>query len=289
MGWELLVSVVCMLLMWAVWTINKRRRGRHHVEEIRVLPPGPRRWPLVGNILQLSWPPHESFARLACEHGPIMTLWLGSMGTVLISSDKVARDMFKIHDVVLARRKTYEAIKGGFGTDGSIIMAQYGPEWRTLRRLCTTEFFVTSRLDATQGVFQIAIQLRRKETSKDLLDPNSEIGGEFFFHTGKVLELVTKPNFADFLPILRRFDPQGIRRKTQFHLERVLEITGGFIRERMEARGGDCEEEEERSRDYMDVLLEHRVDGVEGPLCFSSASIDQCHCFSKCILFHERV
>lgn len=106
------------------------------------------------------------------------------------------------------------------------------------------------------------------------MDPNSEIGGEFFFHTGKVLELVTKPNFADFLPILRRFDPQGIRRKTQFHLERVLEITGGFIRERMEARGGDCEEEEERSRDYMDVLLEHRVDGVEGPLCFSSASIN---------------
>ncbi|KAI8548072.1 hypothetical protein RHMOL_Rhmol07G0244100 [Rhododendron molle] len=109
--------------------------------------------------------------------------------------------------------------------------------------------------------------------SKDLLDPNSGIGGEFFFHTGKVLELVAKPNYADFLPILRRFDPQGIRRKTQFQLERVLEITRGFIRVRIEARGGDCEEEE-RSRDYMDVLLERRDDGVEGPLCYSSASIN---------------
>lgn len=131
-----------------------------------------------GKHLTTELAPHESFARLAYEHRPIMTLWLGSMGTVLISSDKVARDMFKNHDVVLARRKTYEAIKGGFGTDGSIIMAQYGPEWRTLRRLCTTEFFVTSQLDATQGVFQIAIQLRRKvciyriETNKNVQKVN---------------------------------------------------------------------------------------------------------------------
>ncbi|KAF7137558.1 hypothetical protein RHSIM_Rhsim07G0188000 [Rhododendron simsii] len=74
------------------------------------------------------------------------------MSTVVISSDKVAWDMFKNHDVVLAGRKTNEAMKGEYGTDGSLILEQYGPKWRTMRRLCTTEFFAKSRLNAMEGV-----------------------------------------------------------------------------------------------------------------------------------------
>ncbi|KAI8548063.1 hypothetical protein RHMOL_Rhmol07G0243200 [Rhododendron molle] len=108
--------------------------------------------------------------------------------------------------------------------------------------------------------------------SKDLLDPNSEKGGEFFCHTEKIMELVAKPNVADFLPILRRFDLQGIKRETHFHMKPVFEITGGFIRERMETTAGGCAEE--KSRDYMDVLLEFRGDGAEQPLSFSSTSIN---------------
>lgn len=109
--------------------------------------------------------------------------------------------------------------------------------------------------------------------SKDLLDPNSERGGEFFYHTEKIMELVAKPNVADFLPILRIFDLQGIKRETHFHIKPVFEITGGFIRERMEARGaGGCGEE--KSGDYMDVLLEFRGDGAEQPHSFSSTSIN---------------
>ncbi|KAJ6683014.1 CYTOCHROME P450 FAMILY 1 [Salix koriyanagi] len=80
-----------------------------------------------------------------------MTIWLGSMCNVVVSSSEAAREMFKNHDAVLAGRKIYEAMKGDFGNEGSIITAQYGPHWRMLRRLCTTEFFVTSRLDAMQG------------------------------------------------------------------------------------------------------------------------------------------
>ena len=69
----------------------------------------------------------------------------------MISSDEVAREMFKNHDVVLADRKIYEAMKGNYGNEGSLIMAQYGPHWRMLRRLCTTEFFVARRLEAMRG------------------------------------------------------------------------------------------------------------------------------------------
>ncbi|XP_052174616.1 iridoid oxidase-like [Diospyros lotus] len=299
MEYEIL-GLVLGLLLWVAWAIAIERRLRRSHEDVSQLPPGPRSLPVVGNIFQLGWSPHESFAMLARKHGPIMTLQLGSMSTVVISSSEVARVMFKNHDVVLAGRKIYEAMKGDYGNEGSLITAQYGPHWRMLRRLCTSEFFLTGRLDATREVrrrcidrmvefvaeasasgtkaidvgrfiFLMAFNLiGNLMFSRDLLDPKSERGEEFFYHAGKVMEFAGKPNAADFLPVLRWLDPQGIRRKTQFHVEKAFEIAGGFIKERM----GDENGREGRSRDFLDVLLEYRGDGVEGPLRFSSRTIN---------------
>lgn len=108
--------------------------------------------------------------------------------------------------------------------------------------------------------------------SKDLLDPKSERGAKFFYHAGKVMEFAGKPNVADFMPILRWMDPQGIRRKTQFHVERAFEIAGGFIGERMESL--ENENSEEKRKDYLDVLMEFRGDGVEEPSRFSPRTIN---------------
>lgn len=207
------VGLIMALLLWVSWAMVTERRHRR-LEERGQLPPGPRWWPVVGNIFQLSWTPHRSFANLAREYGPIMTLWLGSMSTVVISSDEVAREMFKNHDVVLAGRKIYEAMKGDYSNEGSMITAQYGPHWRMLRRLSTTEFFVTSRLDAMESVrsrcvdrmvrfiedagesgtksidvgrfiFLMAFNLiGNLMFSKDLLDPKSKRGAKFFNHAG---------------------------------------------------------------------------------------------------------
>ena len=131
----------------------------------------------------------------------------------------------------------------------------------------------TGEIDVGRFFFLMAFNLiGNLMFSKDLLDPKSERGANFFYHAGKVMELAGKPNVADFLPILRWFDPQGIRRKTQFHVERAFEIAGGFIRERMEGMEDGCGKE--KRSDYLDVLLDYRGDGVEGPLRFSSRTIN---------------
>ena len=109
--------------------------------------------------------------------------------------------------------------------------------------------------------------------SKDLLDPKSERGAQFFYHADKVMEYTGKPNLADYFPILRWFDPQGLRRKTQFQVESAFEIAGVFVKERME--GMECGiTEEKRNKDYLDVLLEFHGDGVEEPSSFSSRTIN---------------
>ncbi|KAM7526121.1 hypothetical protein LguiA_016023 [Lonicera macranthoides] len=301
-----LLGLSLALLLWVAWAIKRsrsRRSSHRNLEELRQLPPGPRPWPVVGNIFQLGWAPHESFAKLSAHYGPIMTLRLGSMSTVVISSNDAAREMFKHHDMVLAGRKIYESMKGDFGNEGSLITAQYGPHWRMLRRLCTSEFFTTTRLDSTCDVRARCIDnmvrfigeaggLGTKEIdvgrffflmafnlignlmfSRDLLDPKSESGSEFFYHAGKVMEYAGKPNVADFVPVFRRVDPQGIRRKTQFHVKRAFDVAGGFIKERI---GGDEVKDKmtKKKKDYLEVLLEYKGDGVEGPIKFSSTTIN---------------
>ncbi|XP_027364843.1 cytochrome P450 76A1-like [Abrus precatorius] len=295
------MGVVGLVLVMGilVW-IRRRMVMEHRKGDGGELPPGPRCWPVVGNIFQLGWSPHESFAKLARKHGPIMTLWLGSMCTVVISSSEVARQMFKNNDVVLAGRKIYEAMKGEHGTEGSLITSQYSTHWRMLRRLCTTEFFVTSRLDAMQSVRAKCIQrmihliedasesgscgvdvgrffflmafnlIGNLIFSKDLLDPEMERGARFYYHAIKVMEYAGKPNVADFLPILKWLDPQGIRRNTQFHVNQAFEIAGCFIKERMENGFGESKE----TKDFLDVLLGFRGDGVSGPYTFSSRTIN---------------
>ncbi|CAN4117196.1 unnamed protein product [Withania somnifera] len=266
MEYEIL-GLVLILLVRIAWYIVIERRQRR-LEEYERLPPGPRWWQLVTNIFQSSFASHVSFAKWANKYGPIMTPWLGSMTTVVISSNEVAQEMFKNHDMVLSTtfldillgRKVYEAMKGDFGNEGSPITNQYGPHWRMLRRLSTMELFVTSRLDAMRDVrtsfFFMAFNLiGNLMISKDLLD--SKFAG--------------KPNIADFSPRwLRWLDPQGIRGKTQFHVKMAFRIAGEFLRERMD----DIENGEERKKDYLDVLLQYSGDGVEGPCRFSSRTIN---------------
>ena len=310
MEYIMVMSLILAMLVWvATWVLERNKQYKEVKSSVELklqLPPGPTSWPVVGNIFQLGWSPHESFAKLARKHGPIMTLWLGSMCTVVISSSEVARDMFKNHDVVLAGRKIYEAMRDDYGHEGSLITSQYGPHWKMLRRLSTTEFFVTSRLDAMQGVrrkcidrmvhfiedsggggvasidigrffFLMAFNLIGNLIfSKDLLDPDSERGQKFFYHAGKVMELAGKPNAADFLPFLRWLDPQGIKRKSQSHIKRAFEIAGCFINDRMKEtsskENGQCVDHDKR-KDFLDVLLEFH-EGDSGTYSFSPRTIN---------------
>ncbi|XP_050228542.2 cytochrome P450 76A1-like [Mercurialis annua] len=285
--------VIAIILSWIL--VSRTRESRW------VLPPGPIRLPLVGNLLQLSKEPHVSFAKLASQYGPIMTLWLGPIRTVVISSSEVAKEMFKHHDTVLAGRQIYESMKGKYGNEGSLITAQYGSQWRLVRRLCNIELFTGSRLDATRtlranSVDRMIQQIRNASEngtkavdlhrcfflmafnhvsnlifSKDLDDPNLERGSKYFYHACELMEVSCKPNVADFLPILKWIDPQGIKRMTHFHTEHAFEVGRGFIEERVKTR--KCEEyggDEDKRKDFLDVLLDFHGDDIKAPSTLSS-------------------
>jgi cytochrome P450 len=65
------------------------------------------------------------------------------------------------------------------------------------------------------------------------------------------MESVGSPNLADFFPVLKRADPQGILRETKYYFGKLFEIFDGIIDEKMKFRG-----ERERKDDLVEALID---------------------------------
>ncbi|GJN24131.1 hypothetical protein PR202_gb11853 [Eleusine coracana subsp. coracana] len=118
------------------------------------LPPGPWQLPVIGSLhhLVLSRSPHRTLRDLSRAHGPLMTLRLGAVATLVVSSAEAAREVMKTQDAAFASRHqtpTLDAFSHG-GRD--ILFSPYGDLWRRLRRLCVLELFTARRVQSLRRV-----------------------------------------------------------------------------------------------------------------------------------------
>ena len=121
------------------------------------LPPGPRPWPIVGNLPHMGPAPHQGLANLAQTHGPLMHLRLGFVDVVVAASASVAEQFLKIHDAnfcsrPLNFRTTYLAYN-----KQDLVFAPYGPKWRFLRKLTPVHMFSAKAMDDFSQLRQVSI------------------------------------------------------------------------------------------------------------------------------------
>ncbi|PIA43164.1 hypothetical protein AQUCO_02000536v1 [Aquilegia coerulea] len=88
-------------------------------------PPGPKPWPIIGNLNLIGPLPYRSIHELSQKYGPIMQLRFGSFPVVVGSSVEMVKHM---------------------------VWAPYGPYWRHVRKICLTELFNTKRLDSYEYI-----------------------------------------------------------------------------------------------------------------------------------------
>ena len=134
-----LVAIPVTLLL-----LNRLRLGR--------LPPGPRPWPVVGNLFHIQPVRCRCFLEWAGRYGPIMTVWFGTSPTVVVSTSELAREVLKTHDQQLAdrpRNRSSDRFSRG-GKD--LIWADYGPHYIKVRKLCNLELFTPRRLEALRPI-----------------------------------------------------------------------------------------------------------------------------------------
>ncbi|XP_038878698.1 flavonoid 3'-monooxygenase [Benincasa hispida] len=112
------------------------------------LPPGPKPWPIVGNMPQIGGAPlHSLLAAMAGEYGSLMYLRLGSVGVVVAASAAVAEKLLKVHDTNFLSRPPNAGAKYIAYNYQDMVFAPYGPRWRLLRKISTVHLFSSKALD----------------------------------------------------------------------------------------------------------------------------------------------
>jgi cytochrome P450 len=270
----LLVSLAAVYLLGLLG--HGRRRG---------LPPGPRPLPVIGSLHLLGNQPHRSLARLAKAHGPLMTLRLGAVTTVVASSPAAAREFLQRHDAVFSNRSVPDS--SGDHAGNSSVWLPNAPRWRALRKIMGTELFAPHRLDALQHLrrekarelvdhvgrlarsgeavnvgrvaFTTSLNLvSRTIFSRDLTSLDDDGGSSEFQEvvTG-IMEALASPNVSDFFPALAAADLQGWRR----HLARLFARQHRIFDEEIDARLRGREAGEPNKNDFLDLLLDAAEDG----------------------------
>ncbi|KAG9439961.1 hypothetical protein H6P81_020126 [Aristolochia fimbriata] len=138
-------------LIWIFQGRKKTRRGDSAPPEV------PGRWPIIGHLRKLAGdrqPLMRTLSHLADKHGPLITLWIGSHRTVVVSSSELAKECYTTNDRVLATRPRSTAGKYlGYGNDHAMLgFSPYGAFWRESRKIATVRLLSGRQLELLKHV-----------------------------------------------------------------------------------------------------------------------------------------
>ncbi|XP_057495598.1 cytochrome P450 703A2 [Actinidia eriantha] len=252
------------------------------------LPPGPPRWPIVGNLLQLGRLPHRDFASFCDKYGPLVYLRLGSVDAITTNDPDTIREiLLRQDDVFASRPRTLAAVHLAYGCS-DVALAPLGPHWKRMRRICMEHLLTTKRLESfskqrseeaqhlVQDVWARAetgeaINLREvlgefsmNNVTRMLLGKQyfgAESAGpeeamEFMHITHELFWLLGLIYLGDYLPFWRWVDPYGCEKKMRDVEKRVDDFHTTIIEEhRRVGRGKKKEIGVEEDMDFVDVLL----------------------------------
>ncbi|XP_051147858.1 trimethyltridecatetraene synthase-like [Andrographis paniculata] len=154
--WSSLPAIwVTILLLYVITKYLQRRKLN--------LPPGPKPWPVIGNLNLIGELPHRSLHQLAEKYGPIMHLQFGSLPVVVGSSVEMARTFLKTMDVTFASRPKTAAGKYTTYNYSDITWSPYGPYWRQARKMCLMELFSVRRLESYEYIRREELNSMLKE------------------------------------------------------------------------------------------------------------------------------
>uniref|UniRef100_A0A7N2LTD1 Cytochrome P450 n=1 Tax=Quercus lobata TaxID=97700 RepID=A0A7N2LTD1_QUELO len=228
--------LVLLLILPFVWAFIRVVSPN---QSSQTLPPGPHPFPIIGNILELGKLPHQAIAKLSKTYGPLMTLKLGSITTIVISSPNMAKEALQKNDQAFSSRTIPNMAHVFDHHKVSIGWIPINSQWRNLRKACATQIFAPQRLDATE-----ALRLAKYD---------SNLSQEFRDLVCGVANEAGRPNIADYFPALRLIDPQGVRKRTRIYFSKVFGIFDGIINQRLQLRASSKGFKE--SNDVLDSLL----------------------------------
>lgn len=258
------------------------------------LPPGPKPWPIVGNLPHMGPVPHQGLAKLAQKYGPLLHLRLGYVHVVVAASASVAAEFLKAHDANFSSRPPNSGAKYIAYNYQDLVFAPYGPRWRMLRKISSLHLFSAKALEDYKPIRQEEVAILTKALAKSGSNNPIQLGqllnvcttnalsramlGRRVFGDGtgksdtkseefkdmvmEVMVLAGEFNIGDFVPALEWLDLQGIASKMKKLHKRFDTFLGAILEEHKTNPKGD------HGRDFLSTLisLKDNYDDEDGKL-----------------------
>ncbi|XP_020270794.1 cytochrome P450 71A1-like [Asparagus officinalis] len=221
-----------------------------------------------------------------------MHLRIGSVPTIVVSDSSTARAFPQIPRHTFANAPLWRSSASlSYAPQAAFAFADYGDYWRHIRKLCVTHLlsapkilafrpvraeevalFVGTLACAAKSGSGVSVSSAVKEVICGIVtrtimgrkfEAGTEEGRRFMENTKELMSLFGAFNAADFLPALRVFDVQGLRkrmRKVHAEFDEMLErVIDEHLKEGKKREG--------EVKDFVDVMLElmesgEEVDGV---------------------------
>ncbi|RXH96532.1 hypothetical protein DVH24_009036 [Malus domestica] len=161
-----------------------------------------------------------------------MSMRLGFIPTIVVSSPQAAELFLKTHDTIFASRPKLQAFEYmSYGTK-AMAFTEYGPYWRYIRKLCTLQLLCPSKIEASaplrrEEVGLLVQSLKVAAETDEVVDLSEKVGelvegityrmvlgrkkDDMFDLKGIIDEgmfLIGAFNISDYVPFLSPFDLQ---------------------------------------------------------------------------------
>ncbi|XP_060204541.1 cytochrome P450 71A3-like [Lycium barbarum] len=266
---------IFLLHQWFFSTSNTQKR---------LLPPSPRKLPIIGNLHQLGQHPHRTLHKLSEKYGPVMLLHLGSKPVLVASSVEAARDIMKTHDHVWSNRPKSSNADGLLYGSKDVAFSPYGEYWRQIRRVTVLHLLSNKRVQSYSDVREeetsnMIEKIRQQcDSSNSVIDLRdllscmtnniiSRVAIGRTYNEGEsgiavkalveeLLELLGIFNIGDYIPWLKWVNKiNGLDTR----VKKVAKDLDAFLETVIEERVIRNKKEEHRAgeaKDFVDVLLE---------------------------------
>ncbi|KAJ4830546.1 hypothetical protein Tsubulata_032109, partial [Turnera subulata] len=258
------------LLRTILWRPNHRLRSSGPK-----LPPGPPALPIIGNLHMLGNLPHRALQDLAKRYGPIMSMRLGYVPVIVVSSPQAAELFLKTHDTIFASRPSVQSsLYMSYGTK-AMAFTPYGLYWRSVRKFCTlhllspskVEYFAPMRREeidfmvgslrnaaAAREVVDVSAMLREhvgNMTFKKLFGPSGSKEADVKPLVTEFLNLTGAFNISDFVPWLAPLDLQGLTSRMKAFSKAMDKVLNKII----DDHENGAHWQKGKERDFIDVML----------------------------------
>ncbi|XP_038882124.1 cytochrome P450 71AU50-like [Benincasa hispida] len=271
MAWIWVIVTVLALFISNSWLFKNQMKAKKFA-------PGPKGFPIFGSLHLLGKLPHRNLHKLSQKYGPIMSMKLGLVPTIIVSSPQAAELFLKTHDLIFASRPSTQASKYITYQQKNLVFSPYGPYWRNMRKMCTLELFSNHKINSFMPLrkhelgllieyFKEAahnkavVNLSSKLTSLNtdvicLMAFGKKYEDKEFNERGfraviqEGMQLAAAPNLGDFIPAIAWLDLQGLTRRMKSVHKVFDEFLEKIINEHLVVK------DEKKTKDFVDVMLE---------------------------------